>query len=281
MGEAVTGDRRTIEGFGFEWSTFDQSRRSIEELRRTFDQYFRDFPWDSLPAAAIGFDLGCGTGRWARLVASRVGRMVCVDASEEALRVAARHLDDVGNCRLVLGSAGELPLADRSMDFGYSLGVLHHIPDPQAGLTDAVRVLKPGAPLLVYLYYAFDNRPAWYRTLWWITDRLRLRISTMSPPMRYRVTQAIAAIVYLPLARLALAAEALGLDAERVPLAAYRRRSFYSMRTDALDRFGTRLEKRFTAAQIRAMMEQAGLERIRFAHEPPFWCAVGYRRDPQ
>lgn len=277
----MTGDRQTIEGFGFEWRTFDQSRRSSEELRGTFDQYFRDFPWDSLPSAAVGFDLGCGSGRWARLVASRVGRLVCVDASEEALRVAAHLLDDVANCRLVLGSAGELPLADRSMDFGYSLGVLHHIPDPQAGLTDAVRVLKPGAPLLVYLYYAFDNRPAWYRTLWWITDRLRLRISTMSPRMKFRVTQAIAAIVYLPLSRLALAAEAVGLDAQRFPLAAYRRRSFYSMRTDALDRFGTRLEKRFTAAQIRAMMEQAGLDRIRFGHEPPFWCAVGYRRDPE
>ena len=61
-----------------------------------------------------------------------------------------------------------------------------------------------------------------------------------------------------------------------VPLSAYRNRSFYSMRTDALDRFGTRAEKRFTREQIRSMMESAGLERIAFS-EVPHWCAVGYR----
>jgi hypothetical protein len=49
------------------------------------------------------------------------------------------------------------------MDFGYSLGVLHHVADTEGALRAAVRTLKPGAPLLVYLYYAFDNRPRWSR----------------------------------------------------------------------------------------------------------------------
>jgi hypothetical protein len=47
------------------------------------------------------------------------------------------------------------------------------------------------------------------------------------------------------------------------------------MRTDALDRFGTRLEKRFTTKQIRDMMERAGLEDIVFSQTVPYWCAVG------
>ena len=50
------------------------------------------------------------------------------------------------------------------------------------------------------------------------------------------------------------------------------------MATDALDRFGTRLEKRFTAPEIRGMMERAGLVDIRFSEGEPFWCAVGFRR---
>jgi len=63
----------------------------------------------------------------------------------------------------------------------------------------------------------------------------------------------------------------------RFPLAWYRSRSYYTMRTDALDRFGTKLEKRFTAAQIRKMMEDSGLERIVFSDTAPYWCAVGYK----
>jgi hypothetical protein len=91
------------------------------------------------------------------------------------------------------------------------------------------------------------------------------------------VTAAIAAVVYLPLARLARMLEAAGLNVERLPLSFYRDRSFYTMRTDAFDRFGTRLEQRFTADEVRAMMEAAGLQDIVVSPSSPYWCAVGRR----
>ena len=46
-----------------------------------------------------------------------------------------------------------MPIKDNSMDFGFSLGVLHHLPDPFEGIKSCVTKLKPGAPFLVYLYY--------------------------------------------------------------------------------------------------------------------------------
>ena len=52
-----------------------------------------------------------------------------------------------------------MPFADGTMDFGYSIGVLHHIPNTQLALNDCSRKLKSGAPFLVYIYYAFDNQP--------------------------------------------------------------------------------------------------------------------------
>ena len=61
------------------------------------------------------------------------------------------------------------------------------------------------------------------------------------------------------------------------PLSAYRSVSFYTMRTDALDRFGTRLEQRFTRRQIEQMMTAAGLEQIRFSESEPFWVACGIK----
>ena len=69
-------------------------------------------------------------------------------------------------------------------------------------------------------------------------------------------------------------AERLGIDVDSFPLSTYRNRSFYTMRTDALDRFGTRLEHRFTRAQIREMLEAAGLERVTFSDRRPYWCAT-------
>ena len=66
-------DPAVVEGFGQEWSRFDQSAVQAGELRALFEAYFAVFPWASLPANAVGFDLGCGSGRWAQFVAPRVG----------------------------------------------------------------------------------------------------------------------------------------------------------------------------------------------------------------
>jgi SAM-dependent methyltransferase len=271
-------DQKTVAGFGDEWARFDQRALSDTEREALFNRYFRIFPFSSLPAGAVGFDLGCGSGRWASLVAPKVGRLHCVDASDEALGVAKRNLSALPNCEFHHASVDAIPLAESSMDFGYSLGVLHHVPDTAAGIAACVKRLKPGAPFLLYLYYRFDNRPPWFRALWQLSDIGRRSISSLPHDRRQQVTDLIAAGVYLPLARSSKVLSALGIDVSTVPLSAYRDASFYTMRTDALDRFGTRLEQRFTRDEMRTMMERAGLERITFSEDVPYWCAVGYRK---
>jgi ubiquinone/menaquinone biosynthesis C-methylase UbiE len=270
-------DRDTVEGFGQEWSRFDQRDLPAAELQALFEQYFSAFPWERLPPDAQGFDLGCGSGRWARAVAPRVGRLHCIDAAAPALEVARRALAGQTNCTFHHASVEAIPLEDASMDFGYSLGVLHHVPDTLAGLRACARKLKPGAPFLVYLYYAFDNRPAWFRALWRASDLGRRVLSRLPFRLRAFACDAIALTVYLPLARMARLAERAGRRVDAWPLSAYRNLSFYVMRTDALDRFGTRLEQRFTRAQIQALLQQAGFTDIGFRDSEPYWCAVGIR----
>jgi len=49
------------------------------------------------------------------------------------------------------------------------------------------------------------------------------------------------------------------------------------MRTDALDRFGTLIEKRFSKEEITEMMLKSGLKNIVFSSTKPYWCAVGIK----
>jgi ubiquinone/menaquinone biosynthesis C-methylase UbiE len=275
---SVNIDIKTVEGFGEEWSRFDQTGMSENELNEQFERYFAVFPFERLPENAEGFDLGCGSGRWAKVMASRVGRLHCIDASAEALAVAKKNLAAAENAEFHHASVAEIPLADDSMDFGYSLGVLHHIPNTRQGIRSCVAKIKPGAPFLVYLYYAFDNRPAWFRLVWRISDIFRRAICALPFGLKKVVTDLIAATVYFPLARTAGWLEKMGVNVDSLPLSVYRHHSFYTMRTDALDRFGTRLEQRFTRAQISEMMESAELENIRFSDGFPFWCAVGFKK---
>ena len=271
-------DQKVVEDFGVEWATFDQSEVPHHELRKLFDSYFKVFPVESFSENSTGFDLGCGSGRWTKLVASRCGKLHCIDPSAKALSVAQRNLRDKTNCVFHLAGVENIPLDDDSMDFGYSLGVLHHVPDTQAAIRSCVAKLKPGAPLLLYLYYAFDNKPLWFKTVWKASDHLRRLISKSPHAVKYALSQFIAVTVYWPLSRFSALMEKMGKNVENIPLSAYRDKSFYTLRTDALDRFGTRLEKRFTRDEIRDMMEKAGLENIRFSDEVPYWCAVGCKK---
>jgi SAM-dependent methyltransferase len=266
-------DPATVEGFGREWQSFDQSELSGADAGSMFSDYFSIFDFNDL---GEGFDLGCGSGRWAKLVAPRCRLLHCIDPSD-AIEVARKNLAGQANVVFHRASADDIPLAEGSQDFGYSLGVLHHIPDPEAALRNAVARLKSGGQFLLYIYYRFDNRPAWFRALWQVSDGGRRLISRLPFAARRGVAALIAAGIYWPLARFARLAEKLGRDPGGIPLNWYRNLSFYPMQTDALDRFGTRLEQRFTQAEIRAMMARSGLTEIRFSDHAPFWVAVGRR----
>ena len=271
-------DAMTVAGFGEEWAAFDQRALDAAEWQRLFDAYFSTFRFEALPAKAEGFDLGCGSGRWAAGVAPRVGRLHCIDPSSRALNVARAALAAIPNVDFHLAGADSIPLADDSQDFGYSLGVLHHVPDTEAALRACVAKLKVGAPFLLYLYYALEGRPAWFRALWKATDIARRSISRLPFGLRKAITTGIAATIYWPLAKVAGAGEKWGRDVSRLPLSFYRNQSFYTMRTDALDRFGTRLEQRFTRAEIEAMMDRSGLGAIVFREAEPYWVACGIKR---
>ena len=273
-------DPQVARGFGREWSTFrqDTDHLSHQQRQEIFDDYFRIFPWHLLPpGGGIGIDIGCGAGRWSMLVVPRVAHLHLLDASVDALAVAKENLKFADNISFHLASVADIPLPANSLDFAYSLGVLHHVPDTQAALAAIADKLKPGAPLLVYLYYALDNRPAWYRALWQATNVARQVISRLPHPLRLVISEVIAALVYWPMARFARVLARLGLSARSLPLSYYADKSFYVMRTDAYDRFCTRLEKRFRRDEIERMLNRAGFESVQFSDRFPFWCAVGVK----
>src|SRR2546430_15178777 len=109
--------------------------------------------------------------------------------------------------------------------------------------------------MLVYIYYAFDTRPAWFRLLWRASDLLRHALSKAPFRLKSAVAELLAACVYWPLARGAWRFVRLGGHVADWPLSAYRGRTYYAMRPDALEPFGTRPQDRLTQAEIRGLMQ--------------------------
>ena len=271
-------DVNVVKGFGEEWDSYNQSSLSDIEAKDLFSRYFNIFPSNFLQNDKIGVDIGCGSGRWAKHIAPLVKELHCVDASKKALNVARNNLDSFDNCIFTHATTDTLRSLNQQFDFGYSLGVLHHIPDTKKALIDCIAVLKVGSPFLLYLYFAFDNKPLWYKIIWKISEPIRFIISRSSFPVKKFITLLIALLIYLPFSRLALICDKLGIHSGNIPLSTYKKTSFYTMRTDALDRFGTRLELRFTKKEIHSMMIDAGLTDIEFSNKVPFWTALGYKK---
>ena len=180
--------------------------------------------------------------------------------------------------RFHLASVSALPFADGALDFAYALGVLHHVPDTAQAIRDVAAKLKPGAPFLLYLYYALDNRSAAYRMLWQVSNAGRLILSRAPYPLQITATTLIAYLVYWPLAR---AGRAAGADRSAAALLAARllpppralraaHRRLRPLLHAAGAAFHARTDRRHAA--------RGRLRHIKFSDKEPFWVAVATKR---
>ena len=106
----------------------------------------------------------------------------------------------------------------------------------------------------------------------------RIFISKLPFRIKKIVTDLIAFFVYLPLAKINYLIDYLNIGFIKLPLSFYKNKSFYVMRNDSLDRFGTSLEKRFSKKQIKKLMIEASLKEIVFYNKEPHWIALGYKK---
>jgi len=268
-------DLTTVESFGEEWNAFHHFDDA--ELKKIGDTYFDIITPAMLGPDKIAADFGCGTGRWSKYMHDKVGAVAAIDPSDAVL-AAGQLLQDTPNVHLYKASIDNLPFADNYFDFGFSLGVLHHIPDTARAMQACVEKIKPGGHFLVYLYYKLDNRGRLYRMLFGLSDLIRRVVCKMPSWLKKFTCNMMAIFFYMPFVLFSRLLKLLGVPQKfraKIPLHAYENTSFYIIRNDALDRFGTPLEQRFSKAEIQQMMEKAGLGDIVFSNQSPFWHAVG------
>lgn len=271
-------DEKTVESFGEEWKAFN--RFDDKELKRIGDEYFDIVNSSMCGQDSIAADFGCGTGRWSKYFSDRVKTIAAIDPSN-AIFTASKVLEKTANVYLYKASINNLPFQDDYFDFGFSLGVLHHIPDTQMAMNACVQKIKRNGYFLVYLYYNFDNRGRLFKFVYWLSNLIRLVVSKMPGFLKRFICNVLAVLLYMPFVLLCRFLNLLGVPEkirQKIPLQIYEKASFYIIRNDALDRFGTPLEQRFTKDEITQMMQNAGLTEIVFSERAPYWHAVGKKK---
>jgi SAM-dependent methyltransferase/uncharacterized protein YbaR (Trm112 family) len=140
----IAQKQKTIDRFGYEWTYFDDYNCD------NFKTFISPLPINFLKGK-LGLDIGCGAGRHARQASEIGAEVVCVDLSE-AVDIAYKN--NAGNelVHVVQSDIYKLPFKAGNFQFIYSLGVLHHLPEPECGYQALIPFLSEKGILFIWLY---------------------------------------------------------------------------------------------------------------------------------
>lgn len=170
LAEVESDKRATASNFGWQWQHFTQADSHYADqflgwIAPVTPEFFRD---------KVVLEGGCGKGRHTQLGAQWGARdVVGIDLSA-AVETAFAATRSLTNAHIVQADIYRLPFA-RVFDYAFSVGVLHHLPDPRGGFASLASKVKPGGHLSAWIYGAENNE--------WITRWVN--------PVRERITSRI------------------------------------------------------------------------------------------
>ncbi len=245
--------QQTAESFAYEWERFGALRA---EWAKNFRDYLRPLGEDWFAGKRV-LDVGTGSGRHSARAAELGAHVVAVDLGD-SIDVARANLPE--DVLTVQADAEDLPLAEGAFDLVMSIGVLHHLPDTERALRSLVKYVRPGGHLHVYLYWWPET--GWHRPVLRGVERLRRVTVRLPHPMLHALCYPLAAALFagavMPYRHLRNRPKGRPL-VERLPLKTYADYPFGVCVNDQFDRLSAPLERRFEAAEVREMLERAGL----------------------
>ncbi len=96
-------------------------------------------------------DWGCGTGRFIEIAREKKAKVIGIDLSY-SVEIAQQQFADDPNVLIIQGDILNSPIAHSTADLGYSIGVLHHTPNPKQGFHELVKMIKPKGRVAVSVY---------------------------------------------------------------------------------------------------------------------------------
>ncbi|HTL80595.1 MAG TPA: class I SAM-dependent methyltransferase [Bacteroidia bacterium] len=270
--DGLNADYSTLASFAEEWKRFGNF--SVEEQEMIGREYFDVLPENYFSLKeGVALDVGCGSGRWSALLATKMKFVEAVDPGEAAV-VALKNLAPYENVRVTQAGFRKIPFAKDSFDLVFCVGVLHHVPDPAEALKEMFGLLKRNGRILLYVYYDLSSRSGVYRFFFHITEFFRKIISKLPIGLRFFLATMMFYLFTGPYVTKVKIYRVLFPKKKfwrRLPLGYYADKSFKNVKNDTLDRFCTPVARRFSRKEVNDMMTAAGFSSVKISDNAPWW----------
>jgi len=157
--------------FGYQWNRWPRLQFDSENVGRPMQGHtgrmFESITGANRLDGQLVVDLGCGPGRFVEIARQKGARVIAIDYSA-AVEAAAQNFAGDSEVCVCQADALALPLRAASVDGVYSIGVLHHTPDPSRGVAQAARITRPEGWIALSVYgkggyYDFPSVQFWRR----------------------------------------------------------------------------------------------------------------------
>lgn len=257
--EAASARSGSTERFGYEWHRYAEMRPEYEAQFRCWTVHLQPDDWRGLTF----LDVGCGMGRnsyWPMVYGAKAG--LAIDLDERSLAAARRTLSAFPAVRVERRSAYEIGCQD-AFDLVFSIGVIHHLAEPERAINAMVRAAKPGGRVLIWVYGREGNR----LLLSMLNPLRRVLFARLPVPLVHHLSLYPTAILWLAL-RLGLARTAY--------LAMVRRFSFSHLRSIAFDQMLPRIAHYWERETVERLLREQGLMNVQVATVNDIsWSAIG------
>ncbi|MCC7383955.1 MAG: methyltransferase domain-containing protein [Deltaproteobacteria bacterium] len=272
--------QRTVDRFGEQWNEFDF-------LGEHYEQQFLGWISPNTPESFRGevvLEGGCGKGRHSALVSKFGAKDVIALDLGSAVEAAYRNTRGLPNVHVVQGDLFNLPIRPGTVDTAFSVGVLHHTPDPKRAFLELVSRVRPGGRMIAWVYGKENNE--WILK---VVDPLRRALTSRLPHRAvYQLSKVPAAMVFL-------ASRGIYRPLSRRPFDAVGKRLFYQAYLNAIaefpfaevhsivhDHLTPPIANYLARDEFAAWFTEAGLEHVTISwHNENSWRGTGRRRELQ
>lgn len=260
----MTTTKSTVGDFSEQWTSYFDNEGFFGSAELLADVLAPLLTLEDLRGKTVA-EIGCGNGRFLKSMAQYAAKVIGIEPGDgvDNARSWNRDVDNVEVLRADVYALPPLP----PLDHVFSIGVVHHLPDPRRALENMRGLLKPGGRCTIWVYGKEGNE------LYLLTFGNVRKVTTKLPhPALHALSTALVPPLrgYIAACRVA-----------PLPMRDYMRRvlrplSFSALRLNIYDQLNPTIAEYWTHDEVEQLMRDAGFHDVQLHHRHGYsWTATG------